>query len=101
MKIKYYQVGDRRYTLHQLQILSKLRDGLVHKEIAVEMGISKGTVDHSVADCFHKKGFKNSKEQVSHASEHGLQYGGYFKGKNLFSLNGKKPRKEKLPPKKK
>lgn len=101
MKRKYYEAGGKKFTLRQMQIISKLRDGLVHKEIAPLLGISKGTVDHTVADTFHKKGFKNSKELVAHLSANGLEPNGYFNGKNLFSLNGKKPRKEKLLPKKK
>jgi DNA-binding NarL/FixJ family response regulator len=101
MKRKCYDLAGKNFTLRHLQITSKLSDGLVHKEIAEELGISKGTVDHTVAHIFHSKGFKNSKELVAHASANGLEPNGYFKGKNLFKGEGRNAAKKPRAPRKK
>lgn len=46
-------------TLHQLQVLMRVTEGLTDKEIAKELGISEATVRFHNRSCWPKIGAKN------------------------------------------
>ncbi len=84
MKIEYFDFAETRLTRRHLQIISKLRDGELHKQIADQLGIAKGTVDHTVGYLLGKTRVKNSKELVALAIEQGMERNGVYRGTQLF-----------------
>ena len=97
MKIKYFYLGEVRFTLKQMKYLSKLRDGKRHKEIAAFFGVSVGTVDHTIAYLVKKAKADSAPALVAFCTTHGLAPKGIFNGKDLFKIKVKAAPKKKSP----
>ncbi len=55
----------------ELEIIELVADGLTNQEIAIELTISKRTVDNHVSNMFTKTGSKNRVALLNWAMDHG------------------------------
>jgi len=81
---EYLKFGNTSVTLHEAKIIAHLILGLERKEIAVELGITTGTLDTEMRNLFRFLHVPNAVRLAVIAMESGFNSRGQYKRRNIL-----------------